>query len=154
MRRWVAAILATCGLSLALTTTVRSTAAHAYINPGHVRAWFWARAQAGKPYVFGGTGPYGFDCSGLVMEAYRHIGITLPRTTYEMLASSKLIPESARNARRGDLAFFGSGHVELVGRMVGVTFGAHQTGTLVGWARYSWASSYHPTAFFRVRNAG
>src|SRR5258708_22759406 len=47
------------------------------------------RSQKGHPYVWGGTGP-GFDCSGLVMEAYRHVGIWLPRSTTEMLASRKL----------------------------------------------------------------
>jgi peptidoglycan DL-endopeptidase CwlO len=33
----------------------------------------YARGQLGKPYLWGGTGPYSFDCSGLVMEAYSHV---------------------------------------------------------------------------------
>ncbi len=41
----------------------------------------YAEAQLGKPYLFGGTGPDAFDCSGLVMMAYRAAGVTIPRTS-------------------------------------------------------------------------
>jgi cell wall-associated NlpC family hydrolase len=45
----------------------------------------YALAQLGKPYVWGGTGPAGYDCSGLVMMAYRAAGISIPRTTYQQV---------------------------------------------------------------------
>src|SRR5215475_11745640 len=60
-----------------------------YPVPRRLRAYYWARSQTGHPYVWGGTGP-GYDCSGLVMMAYRHAGVRLPRTTSGMLASSLL----------------------------------------------------------------
>jgi cell wall-associated NlpC family hydrolase len=41
----------------------------------------YALAQLGKPYIYGGIGPQGYDCSGLVMEAYLAAGIHLPRTS-------------------------------------------------------------------------
>ena len=41
----------------------------------------YAEAQLGKPYLFGGTGPDAFDCSGLVMMAYRAAGVNIPRTS-------------------------------------------------------------------------
>eukprot|EP00727_Mastigamoeba_balamuthi_P013068 m51a1_g8384 hypothetical protein (152) ;mRNA; f:196761-197300 len=41
----------------------------------------WARAQIGKPYCYGGTGPSCFDCSGLVMKAYAAAGVSIPRTS-------------------------------------------------------------------------
>ena len=113
--------------------------------PRRLRAYWWAEKERGHPYVYGGTGP-GFDCSGLVMEAYRHAGIRLPRTTYGMLASRKLI--RVRHPRMGDLAFYGTGHVELFSRR-GYTFGAHDSGTRVGLIHYGYG--WKPTLFFRVR---
>jgi len=105
----------------------------------------WAERQAGKWYCFGGTGGC-FDCSGLVMEAYAHAGIGIPRTTYGMLASLKLHRIAASQRQRGDLAFYGSGHVELV--TARGTFGAAAPGTRVGWHHPSvW---WHPTMYFRV----
>ena len=41
--------------------------------------------QLGKPYIWGDTGPVGFDCSGLVMMAYRAAGISIPRTTFQQV---------------------------------------------------------------------
>src|SRR5579859_1757866 len=116
--------------------------------PRRVRAYLWAKRQAGHPYVYGGTGP-GFDCSGLVMMAYRHAGIRLPRTTYGMLASPKLV--RVFHPKMGDLAFYGTGHVELFRRW-GYTFGAHDYSEPVGLIHYGYG--WRPTAFYRVRRLG
>ena len=110
-----------------------------------LRAYHWALTQAGHPYVYGGTGP-GYDCSGLVMMAYRHAGIHLPRTTYGMLASRLLV--RVRHPVKGDLAFYGSGHVELYVKP-GYTFGAHDYGSPVSRIHYGWG--WVPTAFYRVK---
>lgn len=122
---------------------VRPAARHAEAR--RLRAYSWARHQAGHPYSWGGTGP-GFDCSGLVMMAYRHVGIHLPRSTTAMLSSRLLV--RVWHPRMGDLAFYGSGHVELFRRW-GYTFGAHDSGSLVGLIRYGWG--WVPTAYYRVR---
>ena len=58
---------------------------------------------------------------------------------------------SNRKAKRGDLAFFGDGHVELVDHG-DITFGAHATGQQIGWITTN--SYWHPTAYYRVRGAG
>jgi cell wall-associated NlpC family hydrolase len=110
-----------------------------------LRAYAWALRQKGHPYVWGGTGP-GFDCSGLVMMAYRHAGIHLPRTTTEMLSSRLLV--RVKHPTKGDLAFYGTGHVELF-RKWGYTYGAHDFGTEIGLVRYGWG--WRPTAFYRIR---
>lgn len=110
-----------------------------------------AETQKGVPYVWAGDTPGGgFDCSGLIYWAANQIGITgMPRDTYGMLGqgvgSGLLVPVSSPVP--GDLAFFGSGHVELYVRS-GETFGAQSPGTSVGFHSYGYG--YTPTAFYRV----
>jgi cell wall-associated NlpC family hydrolase len=128
------------------TATAASAAARAVRL--RLTAWRYAMRQHGKPYIWGGTGPAGYDCSGLVYSAYRAAGVTLPRTTYGMLGSWRLVRIPKWKAQRGDLAFFGSGHVELYdwGKW---TFGAATVGTRIGFHAMNpfWA----PTMYFRVR---
>ncbi|MFF7994173.1 C40 family peptidase [Kitasatospora xanthocidica] len=64
----------------------------------------YALAQLGKPYVWGGNGPSGYDCSGLVQQAYRRAGISLPRVADDQYAATT--PISAGQLRRGDLVFW------------------------------------------------
>jgi cell wall-associated NlpC family hydrolase len=64
----------------------------------------YALAQVGKPYVWGGAGPDGYDCSGLVMAAYAAAGITLPRTTYQQVDAGTAVPRAA-DLSPGDLIF-------------------------------------------------
>jgi cell wall-associated NlpC family hydrolase len=111
-------------------------------------AWRYAVSQHGKPYIWGGTGPAGFDCSGLVYAAYRRVGINLPRTTYGMLGSWRLVRIPKSRAKRGDLAFFGSGHVELYD-WGNWTFGAADEGTFLGFHRMN--VYWHPTMYFMVK---
>ena len=100
----------------------------------------------GVPYVYGGASPSGFDCSGLVYWAAGQLGISLPRDTYEMLAGSPhLIAVSS--PQPGDLAFFGTGHVELYVSS-GRFFGAQQPGTVVGFHDYG--AYYVPSQYFRL----
>jgi cell wall-associated NlpC family hydrolase len=69
-----------------------------------VAAITFALAQLGKPYVWGGTGPAGWDCSGLMMMAYRAAGITIPRGS--IAQSTVGVPVYDTNQLRpGDLLF-------------------------------------------------
>ena len=80
----------------------------------------YAAAQLGKPYVFGATGPDAYDCSGLVMMAYRAAGLAIPRTSQAQWSYGRQIPAS--QAQPGDLVFFAGadgtpaapGHVGIV----------------------------------------
>jgi len=145
--RVILAALAAAAITLVLAPLAPSPASAA-AAPARMVALTWATHQAGKPYCYGGTGPSCFDCSGLVMEAYAHAGIALPRTTYAMLASPHLVRIAASARKRGDLAFYGSGHVELV-TANGHTFGAAAPGTLLWWHIPS--AAWHPTMYFRVK---
>lgn len=71
-------------------------------------AVLYALAQIGKPYVWGGTGPGGYDCSGLCYAAYAAAGVTIPRTSQaqwfgigQNVDVSQLVP--------GDLVFYNMG---------------------------------------------
>lgn len=60
------------------------------------------------PYVWGGNSlSRGVDCSGLVQQVYRQLGITLPRTTYEQAKSGRRV--STSQLRPGDLVFYNTG---------------------------------------------
>lgn len=62
----------------------------------------------GVPYVWGGTSPAGFDCSGLVQYCYAQIGISLPRTSREQFHAGAYIPPNRLDLLEpGDLVFFG-----------------------------------------------
>jgi cell wall-associated NlpC family hydrolase len=64
----------------------------------------YALNQLGKPYIWGGTGPAGYDCSGLVMMAYCAAGIDLPRTTFQQVNTGTPV-YSLSQLRPGDLLF-------------------------------------------------
>jgi cell wall-associated NlpC family hydrolase len=93
--------------SLPATGTTRLPADFT-LSPGTPRqvvtAISYARAQLGKPYLWGGTGPAGYDCSGLVMMAYHAAGISLPRTTFQQVHAGSPVYSLAQ-LRPGDLIF-------------------------------------------------
>jgi cell wall-associated NlpC family hydrolase len=111
----------------------------------------FAEQQLGKPYQWGGTGPDAFDCSGLVMMAYRAAGIAIARTSQAQWATEPRV--QASQAEPGDLVFFAGadgtpaspGHVGLVignGKMIE----AYATGFPVRVASYA---NRNPVGFTR-----
>jgi cell wall-associated NlpC family hydrolase len=151
IRSSVATALLSAGLIAGTTLApVPQAQAASQVLP-RLAAFDWAKTQAGKPYEYGGTGPYGYDCSGLVYAAYRRAGFNLPRTTQEMLSSSMLGRTNAPNP--GELAFFGSNHVEFVTYLNHVTYGALHTGTVMGWHTWYPGSGWQPTVYLYVKGA-
>jgi cell wall-associated NlpC family hydrolase len=68
------------------------------------KALAFAKSEIGTPYRYGATGPSAYDCSGLVMAAFKKAGVSLPRTS---AAQSKVgTPVSRDQLKPGDLVFF------------------------------------------------
>ncbi|MFD6974131.1 NlpC/P60 family protein [Streptomyces sp. NPDC059949] len=89
------------------------------LGPGSGRAAtavMAARAAVGRPYVWGSTGPSGFDCSGLMVWSYRQAGVSLPRTSQAQRHAGRQVPLS--QARPGDLVTYRS-DASHVGMYVG-----------------------------------
>ncbi|MEV0489333.1 C40 family peptidase [Streptomyces atratus] len=64
----------------------------------------FARAQIGKPYVWGATGPSSYDCSGLTQAAWKAAGVDIPRTTWDQVEIGTRI--ATVDLQPGDLVFF------------------------------------------------
>jgi peptidoglycan DL-endopeptidase CwlO len=88
-----------------------------------------AMQYLGVPYVWGGSSPSGFDCSGFVMYVYAQVGVSLPHYTGAQWSYG--VPVSRSDLEPGDLVFFdGLGHVGIyVGG--GQFIHAPQTGDVV-----------------------
>lgn len=70
-----------------------------------------AESYLGVPYVWGGSSPSGFDCSGLVQYVYAECGISLPRTTYGQIECGEPMPLDSLTL--GDLLFWDNYHVAI-----------------------------------------
>jgi cell wall-associated NlpC family hydrolase len=96
-----------------------------------------AMAQVGKPYIWGGTGPVGFDCSGLTLYAARKaLGVTLPRTAAEQFAAGVAVAPDA--LQPGDLVFYANTY----------TVGISHVGIYIGGGR--WVSALDESIGIKV----
>ncbi|WP_329545935.1 NlpC/P60 family protein [Streptomyces sp. NBC_01356] len=89
--------------SSSATTGSTTTTDSSYATKA-AKALAFARAQVGKPYVWGATGPGSYDCSGLTQAAWKAAGVTLPRVTYDQVNAGTTVALS--DAQPGDLVFF------------------------------------------------
>ncbi|MFC7634814.1 NlpC/P60 family protein [Streptomyces thermogriseus] len=80
-----------------------ASASSSYERKG-AKALEFARAQIGKPCVWGATGPDSYDCSSLIQAAWRTAGVELPRTAAEQAGFGT--PIELADLRPGDLIFF------------------------------------------------
>ncbi|MGH9060247.1 MAG: LysM peptidoglycan-binding domain-containing protein, partial [Acidimicrobiales bacterium] len=90
-----------------------------------------ALAQIGKPYLYGGSGPGSFDCSGLVMYAYAAAGIQLPHYTVAQYQGTTHISQA--QLQPGDLVFYGGSAPSHVAMYIGggQVVSANTTGTTI-----------------------
>lgn len=108
-----------------------------------------AQQYIGVPYVWGGSTPAGFDCSGLVQYVYAQNGINLPRVTYTQENAGTVIPVS--QAQAGDLYFWGAKgstyHVAIATDSNGNYIQAPEPGQSVKTGNVSW---YAPSFAMQV----
>lgn len=122
------------------------------LRQGTEGAISFANSHLGDAYVWGGNGPHGWDCSGLVQAAYRSAGISLPRVASDQYRATT--PISRSELRRGDLVFWTSN---------GSVSGIHHVAVYLGDGKYIEAprpgkqvrvssfSAYNPNMYGRVR---
>ncbi len=84
--------------------------------PAHGSVVTYAKSRIGCRYVWAGSGPRVFDCSGFTMWCYRQIGISLPHSSRAQINCGQRVSRS--NIQPGDLVFFGS-PIHHVGMYVG-----------------------------------
>ncbi|WP_157869216.1 C40 family peptidase [Streptomyces atriruber] len=112
----------------------------------------FAMRHLGDPYVWGGNGPHGWDCSGLVLAAYRQAGVALPRVADAQYRATQ--PISRGELRRGDLVFWSSNGSSSGIHHVAIYLGGGQyleaprPGKNVRVSSFSW---YNPNMYGRVR---
>ncbi len=74
------------------------------MGTGKAKLLALAKSALGTPYLWGGSGPGGFDCSGLVQWAFANgLDVTIPRTTYQQAATGKAV--LPQNASIGNVVF-------------------------------------------------
>ena len=129
----------------AATGATADTGTVSYSGGGAVGA---AMSMIGQPYVAGGQGPGGFDCSGLVKWAFAQAGVSLPGGSYNQIGYGTAV--SADALAPGDLVFYGPGGSQHVAIYIG-------NGQVVQASNYDTgvhtASLYYigePTGFRRI----
>ncbi|WP_406123413.1 C40 family peptidase [Streptomyces sp. NBC_00989] len=88
-------------------TTSASTSTSSSTATGSAAAVVsFVKAQIGKSYVLGATGPSAYDCSGLVGAAFKQVGISLPRVSQDQSTAGTQV--SLSNLQAGDILYWGS----------------------------------------------
>ncbi|GFZ26798.1 C40 family peptidase [Lactobacillus corticis] len=110
----------------------------------------WANKQVGKRYVWGATGPFSFDCSGLTQYVYKkavHKNIT--RTTYSQVYRGRTV--SRKHLKKGDLLFWGSKYAPYhVGIYVGGGKYVHAATPSQGVVKQRLSRYFYPSLAKRV----
>lgn len=110
----------------------------------------YALTYVGCPYVYGGTSPSGFDCSGFMQYVARNNGITINRTATAQLQNGEYVERS--NLQPGDLIFFGYGSsASHVGMYIGDGKFVHAQNSSTGVVITSLSQTYYDSRYLTAR---
>ena len=130
-------------------TAKAAQAAAANTTSGQKMAEF-ALKYVGYPYVYGGSSPKGFDCSGFVQYIYRQFGYSINRTATAQLANGYYV--SYDSLIPGDLVFFGSGSsASHVGMYIGGGEFVHAANSRSGVKISSLSESWYAARYIGAR---
>ncbi len=117
-----------------LLSTVSLLAKEPKFNHGYAKFYITsiAKSKLGKKYLWGGNGPYSYDCSGFTKEVFAKSGIKIPRNSWNQAKVGKKI-RSYKKLHRGDLVFFNSKHHK----------GVNHVGIYLGHGKFIHASRFH-----------
>ena len=112
------------------------------------KAVSFAKGQVGERYVYGGTGPSAWDCSGLTQAAWKTAGVSIPRTSQQQW--SKLPKVSLNSLKPGDLIVFYKG-ASHIGIYIGDGKFVHAANSRTGVKLDSFSGYYRTNAIGAVR---
>ena len=107
----------------------------------------YAKQFLGCKYVYGGTSPSGFDCSGFTQYVYKHFGINLNRTAAAQYSNGK----SVTSLQAGDLVMFGKSGINHVGIYIGGNTFIHAANKSQGVRTDSMSTGYYKTNYVGAR---
>ena len=132
------------------TDVVAADAVSPPMSPTPASVVATARRFLGRPYLWGGVSPFGYDCSGLTYEVYKLHGIVIPRDADPQFRTGRAVSASA--LRPGDLLFYGTQsyvhHVAMyvgAGRMLEAPDSAHRVRIVpMRWRGFAGARRFLP----------
>ena len=107
----------------------------------------YAKKYLGSKYVYGGTSPKGFDCSGFTQYVYKHFGVSLNRTAAAQYSNGKSVSE----LQTGDLVMFGKSGINHVGIYISGGQFIHAANPSRGVVTDTLLSGYYKTNYVGAR---
>lgn len=113
----------------------------------------YALQYVGCPYVYGGSSPSGFDCSGFTTYVMKHFGYSISRTASGQMDNGTSISKS--ELQPGDLVFFNNGNSSKRATHVGIYTGngqfVHASTSTTGVIISDLNSSYYGSTYVGAR---